>query len=338
MKPITIAGAGLAGLSLANTLQAAGVATTLHEAHTLPRHRVCGEFICGKGADSLARQGLSDTIAGAHPHRSIEWFVRARCVLKSTLPSPAYGISRYETDQRLANRFEAAGGRLICQSRWSVAPEDGVVNCSGRQSTRSDWIGLKLHSQNFVTSADLEMHMGDQGYIGLSGIEHGRTNICALFKLRPDVRSSKETLLLAYLRACGLTQLAERIGASQIDPLSHVGVAGIAFSQLPAPRPGSLQLGDAYSVIPPFTGNGMSIAIESAEIAHPILMDYATGMLSWNDACRSIHLECRQRFKSRLKVAQALHPWLTQSKRHKVLAALGTAKILPFRLLYALTH
>lgn len=338
MKPITIAGAGLAGLSLANTLQAAGVATTLHEAHTLPRHRVCGEFICGKGADSLARQGLSEALEGAHLHRSIQWFMRERCVLESTLPSPAYGISRYATDQRLANGFEAAGGRLICQSRLSDKPEAGMVNCSGRQSKRSDWIGLKLHSTNFVTRADLELHLGDQGYIGLSGIEAGRTNICALFKLRSDVRSSKETLLLAYLRACGLGQLAERIAASQIDPLSHVGVAGITFSQIPAPRPASLQLGDAYSLIPPFTGNGMSIAIESAEIAQPILLDYAAGSLGWNDACRRIHRECRQRFKSRLQVAQALHPWLTHVKRQKVLATFGAAKILPFRLLYALTH
>ena len=39
MKPIAIAGAGLAGLALGNALQRAGVPTTLHEAHTLPRHR-----------------------------------------------------------------------------------------------------------------------------------------------------------------------------------------------------------------------------------------------------------------------------------------------------------
>ncbi|CAA6679198.1 MULTISPECIES: NAD(P)/FAD-dependent oxidoreductase [unclassified Lentimonas] len=338
MKSITLVGAGLAGLSLGNTLQRAGVPVILHEAHTLPRHRVCGEFICGKGAASLERQGLGAAIQGALEHRSIQWFMQERPILASQLPSPAYGISRYTTDLRLAKSFRRLGGQLIEQSRFSSTAEEGKVNCSGRSTTKSDWIGLKLHTTNLVTSADLELHLGNQGYIGLSGIEDGRTNICALFKLRPEIRAHKEIVLLQYLRACGLMTLADRIEASAIDPSSHVGVAGINFSQIPDASSSGLHLGDAYSVIPPFTGNGMSIAIESAEIAFPYLHDYAKGDIVWQQATDQIQQACRRQFYTRLTVARALHPWIESPARQQILARLSAAKVLPFKLLYHLTH
>ena len=338
MKSITIVGAGLAGLSLGNTLQRAGVPVALHEAHGLPRHRVCGEFICGKGAASLERQGLGAVLEGALEHRGVQWFMQERPILASQLPSPAYGISRYTTDLRLAESFRSAGGQLVEHSRLSSAAEDGKVNCSGRSTTKSDWIGLKLHATDLVTSSDLELHLGEQGYIGLSGIEGGRTNICALFKLRPDIHAHKETVLLHYLRACGLMTLANRIEASAIDPSSHVGVAGINFGQIPDASIAGLNLGDAYSVIPPFTGNGMSIAIESAEIAFPYLHDYAKGRIAWQQATNHIQQACRRQFYTRLRVARTLHPWIASPVRQQILARLSTARLLPFKLLYHLTH
>jgi 2-polyprenyl-6-methoxyphenol hydroxylase-like FAD-dependent oxidoreductase len=48
-KPITIVGGGLAGLTLGIGLRRRGVPAALWEAGHYPRHRVCGEFICGRG-------------------------------------------------------------------------------------------------------------------------------------------------------------------------------------------------------------------------------------------------------------------------------------------------
>src|SRR5689334_24684769 len=57
-KAITIVGGGLAGLTLGIGLRQRDVPVTVVEAGTYPRHRVCGEFISGRGQDSLQRLGL----------------------------------------------------------------------------------------------------------------------------------------------------------------------------------------------------------------------------------------------------------------------------------------
>ncbi len=72
-NPITIAGGGLAGLSLGIALQSRGVAVTLHEASAYPRHRVCGEFISGVGRETLANLGIADCLNDATRLQSASW-------------------------------------------------------------------------------------------------------------------------------------------------------------------------------------------------------------------------------------------------------------------------
>lgn len=339
MKPITIIGAGLAGLALGNALQREGIAINLHEAGTLPRHRVCGEFICGRGADALQQLGLSTSLNGCALHNSTLWHVGSSEVLKAKLPTPASGLSRHLLDQRLANSFQEFGGQLHLNSRYKTSgSSEGIVYCNGRKATSSDWVGLKLHCTNLTTKADLELHLGRNGYVGLSAIEDGRVNVCALVKRNPQLKAPKENWLITYLRASGLSQIAERIANSEIDPDSHSGAAGIQFSQIPQRRATELRLGDAYSVIPPFTGNGMSIALESAAIAVPHLLNYSRGNISWSIAQQMIHRSCHKHFDSRLRAARTLHPWLSTYLGQKALVSLSRAHLLPFNLLYRLTH
>ena len=59
-KEITIAGGGLAGLSLAVALRLRGVPVTVLEAGHYPRHRVCGEFISGVSTETLDFLGIRE--------------------------------------------------------------------------------------------------------------------------------------------------------------------------------------------------------------------------------------------------------------------------------------
>jgi len=64
-REITIAGGGLAGLALGISLRRHDVPVTLLEAGNYPRHRVCGEFLCGVHDETLDALGIGDLLTGA---------------------------------------------------------------------------------------------------------------------------------------------------------------------------------------------------------------------------------------------------------------------------------
>lgn len=340
MKPVEIIGAGLAGLALANSLQRDGVPVALYEAGSLPRHRVCGEFICGRGADALQSLGLGVTLTGAAFHRSTAWTINGREALRCDLPAPAVGLSRFVLDQRLSETFVRAGGQLHLRTRKRITDHHptGIVRCDGRRASQSDWIGLKLHCSGLVTESDLELHLGQQGYVGLSRIENNRFNVCGLFKQQPKLKAKRSDLLGSYLKQCGLGAIAERLEATEIVADSHCGVAGVEFARIPKADDGQLYLGDAYSVIPPFTGNGMSIALESAELAYPLILDYTCGARDWPETVARINRAQHSAFDKRLRAARWLHPWIHSSGRQRILGGVARSGLLPFSFLYSLTH
>lgn len=337
VEPLEIVGGGLAGLSLGLALRRAGVPVTLHEAGEYPRHRVCGEFITGLAPKTIARLGLEPFLADALRHREIAWFVRAKRARIQRLPSPALGLSRYALDARLADAFVAAGGKLLTRSRLTAqTATPGRIFATGRRRGDSPWIGLKFHVEALELSRDLELHLGDQAYVGLSRIENNRVNVCGLFRRR-TLSKKGPALLLDYLRACGLGALAERLAAAQPDAASCCAVAAVSFDRR-VPADDRVMLGDACAMIPPFTGNGMAMAFQSAELALDPLLAYASGATKWPETCRLIHAALRRRFRLRLASAHVLHPYLLHSPRQRILGSLTRARLLPLQPLYQLLH
>src|SRR5262245_1701019 len=106
-RPITIVGGGLAGLTLGIGLRQRGVPVTIHEAGKYPRHRVCGEFISGRGQESLRRLGLDKLLvdAGAVNATSAAFFSETKSTAPRALPSKAICLSRFDLDHALAAEF-----------------------------------------------------------------------------------------------------------------------------------------------------------------------------------------------------------------------------------------
>lgn len=325
-KTITIAGGGLAGLSLGIALRERGVDVELHEALAYPRHRVCGEFLSGVESPTLARLGIEECLADAENLESAIWSDAAGPL--GRLNVRGLGISRWRLDDRLQQKFRALGGRLVTGSR--IKPTEGVVWCAGRPRRESPWIGLKCHARGLDLSADLEMFTASKGYLGLARIENGLVNICGLFR-RTVVRGSKgPALLLETLRAGGLETLAARLESAELDASSFCGVA--AF-QTGCQRGPEFSIGDAAQMIPPFTGNGMSMAFESAECALEPALEYASGKKPWSEAATDCKRAQARRFRKRMAAASAMHWVLTTGTGSRLASALGRRRGIPFETL-----
>jgi len=337
LRPLEIIGGGLAGLALAGALRRAGAAVTLYEAGSYPRHRVCGEFIAGLSARTAACLGLVPVLADSLRHREVAWCRDGRPIAVQPLPSPALGLSRYALDARLAEAFVAAGGDLRTRTRVTeLAPRPGRIFATGRRPGNSGWLGLKMHALGLALQRDLEVHLGDDAYVGLSAVENGRVNVCGLFRRR-RIDAKTALILPAYLRAAGLDALADRLAAAQLDPESFCSVAAVAFDWR-VPAQDRVCLGDACAMIPPFTGNGMAMAFQSAEAALTPLLEYARGRSNWPAARQAIHVALQRRFRLRLASAGALHPYLLRPPRQRWLMAMSRAHLLPLRPLYAVMH
>jgi 2-polyprenyl-6-methoxyphenol hydroxylase-like FAD-dependent oxidoreductase len=367
---LEIIGGGLAGLSLGLALRRVGIDVTVFEAGEYPRHRVCGEFITGLDDDTIERLGLEPILTGALLHQEVAWFVGDEPPRLHALPHPAYGVSRYALDARLADAFTAAGGELRTKARVTdLSARPGRIFAIGRRRGHSPWIGLKTHVRGMTLHRDLELHLGNDAYVGLSRVEDGSINVCGLFRrltkvaadfpvgdpvsqikisFTPNSAPSSRTYaphsnaqsyatLFGYLRACGFTALADRLQDAEIDASSFCSVAALQFDRR-VPTTDRIQLGDACAMIPPFTGNGMAIAFQSAATALDPLRRYAHGEIAWPEACRITNVGLKKRFRVRLASADLLHPFLLRRNRQRALAALSRTGTLPFRPLYALLH
>src|SRR5690349_23429501 len=112
LRTITIVGGGLAGLTLGIGLRRQEIPVTIWEAGQYPRHRVCGEFISGRGQETLARLGLRDLLeqAGAVSANTAAFFSESKSTPPHTLPSRAICLSRFDLDHALALKFRRLGG------------------------------------------------------------------------------------------------------------------------------------------------------------------------------------------------------------------------------------
>ncbi len=325
---IQIVGGGLAGLTLGIALRQRGVPATVFEAGSYPRHRVCGEFISGHGQEVLDELGLKEKFleAGAIEAKSAAFFLNKKGTANLALPVPALCLSRHVMDKLLADEFEKLGGDLRVGKRWEKEFGEGVVRASGRRAQGVEngwrWFGLKAHAKKVRLAADLELHIGEDGYVGLCKLAGGVVNVCGLFRRKTG--SGPVANGFELLRGEAGTMLNRRLAGAEFEEGSFCSVAGLSLQPQLALENGECCIGDALTMIPPFTGNGMSLAYESARLAVEPLVAYSRGERTWRETREAVARLCEGNFSKRLAWAKRAQggmfsPWL----RHMLIACLS---------------
>jgi 2-polyprenyl-6-methoxyphenol hydroxylase-like FAD-dependent oxidoreductase len=311
MKPVTIVGGGLAGLTLGLQLRQKGVPVQIHDAGSYPRHRVCGEYLSGRALSIIESLGLRPGLdrLGAVESSDVLLSLGSSVLSRRILPQPALCLSRYEFDRFLVQELIKAGGDIQTAHRIPSQHAEGTVLATGRQPSATQhgwrWFGLKAHARNVSLEAGLEMHLSSRGYIGLCRIENNQVNVCGLFRSRspvPDLASSWKN----WLGGDSDSLLQQRICHAEWDESSFSSIAALSLSPQRASVRAGLRIGDALTMIPPVTGNGMSMAIEGADLATNPLVDWSSQKLDWDSAVKKVATQLDTAFAPRLRHARWL--------------------------------
>jgi flavin-dependent dehydrogenase len=259
---VTILGGGPAGASAALAALAGGAAVTIVEKSRFPRHKVCGEFFSPETAGQLDQLGLWSVFREAGPaairRMSLNFGARSRV---SPLPETAWGLSRYVFDALLLDRAKSSGANI------SPTADVAAINiqATGRRSAPAQrgqrLFGFKAHFQGPRTDA-VELYFFPGGYLGLTPIEEGRTNVCGLAPESVLARHGFEYdgLLGAF------PHLRERtLPLSRLTDWFSTGP--LQFGQAFADAAGHFPAGDALSFVDPFTGSGLLAAVKTGALA-----------------------------------------------------------------------
>ena len=331
MKPVVVAGGGLAGSVAACLLARAGQPVQLFERDRAPRHKVCGEFLSCEAQEYLGRLGIDLAGLGAVP---ITHLRLARCdkVVAVKLPFLGRSLSRQVLDEALLRRAEEFGVdvlrghsiREIGNSPLSLSV-DGIGEkspetlflASGKHDVRgtsrvaraqaNDLIGLKSYfrlapAQQNALRHHVEIILFKGGYAGLQMVEGNLANFCLLVRCARFAAVDHDWQdLLANLMAENAHLCARLTGA--IDTLNRpLAIARIPYGFMHRPAPGDaaglFRLGDQLAVTPSFSGDGMSIALHTAFAA---VDAYLTG-----HGANTYHQRMRQEIGPQIRHAKFL--------------------------------
>ena len=212
------------------------------DAGSYPRHRVCGEFVSGRGIEVLRELEIPfirESI-GTLSH-TVRFFDREDPSEIVDLPEPALSIDRSRLDHSLAVMFREAGGILHENRRWtSPFDAEGTVRATGRRLYKGKdggWIGVKAHATDVQPDTDLELHFSDRGYVGISrlpnGAGDGAVNVCALFRNNGPLQMNRTSTGLVEMFTRGMgAPLVHRLKSARFQVETFSAVAGLSLQAI----------------------------------------------------------------------------------------------------------
>ncbi len=289
-----VVGAGPGGSIAALLAARAGKRVLLVERSAFPRDKVCGSCLNPRGAAILERLGLGGALAeaGAAPLTSVgvrsgsrsvryerPWGVAvARDRLDSALAGAAHQAGAEFRDSTTATLLPhdgdlrrvsicTAGGDDVVEARLVIAADGlggrtGLADGAESRVARGSRIGagaLLAECPECVRPGELTLVVGRGGYVGLVRLGDGRLDLAAAFAPA------------AVRAAGGLAPLAASIldsaglGIPDLAAAKWRGTPALTRRTTAVAGHRLIALGDAAGYVEPFTGEGMTWAIQAAE-------------------------------------------------------------------------
>lgn len=290
IEDCVIIGGGIAGLSAANQLADAGFSALLIEGSPYPAQRICGEHISYEGLPILHRWEIPVSLKISEAH-----FIKDQQKIVFSLPQPSGSCSRYRLDWHLLQRAIQKGSRVITDVQviqLSVPDElhknyhlklsngqeieakqlmvgTGRLSAMHAQSSPLEptYIGFKAHFTNVPSIPHLEMYFFQGGYLGISMVDKETLNIAGLMKKESAGATPIENFTQLLMEKEDLSALKPYLStAVPLFPWMQGQIPEFGIRQLP-PWPRIFWMGDAAGSIPPISGEGLALALNSGCMA-----------------------------------------------------------------------
>lgn len=358
MTDVVIAGGGPAGALTALLLARAGARVRVFERATFPRHKLCGDTLNPGAMAVLARHldltpllASSDAIdgmlitgpRGVRVHGRYPSGVTGRAVTRRVfdqwlLSAAASAGARIEEGAVVKGAMSEAGlvaGVLVQSGNGQPAVERAamVVAADGRRSALAlgrglsrqparprRWaIGAYFSDVDGLTRSG-EMHIRQGHYIGVAPVPGDLVNVCLVVPHQPGALPLTLRDLMRHVSADA--ELAPRFSRARLVD-SPVMLGPMAVDSGAAGEPGLLLAGDAAGFIDPMTGDGLRLAMASAELAAAVTLDVLAGRISAGAAHLDLLRRRRSAFSSKWRFNRTLRS-LVASPRGVATAAAAT--------------
>ncbi|OYQ62263.1 dehydrogenase [Pseudanabaena sp. SR411] len=335
-------GAGLSGCSAAIQLAKLGYRVLLLEQSHYPMHKLCGEFLSVEVTESFEHLGIMEQVrkVGAQPIHRAYLTTSGGASFRSKLPSTAMGLSRYQLDLMLFQRAQAVNvtcidntkvtgvtgnlaegftvnttkgefsGRLVLGAFGKRSSLDRTLNRSFMQK-RSPWVAYKGHFTGVDITDVIELHSFPNGYCGLSQIETGEINVCWIAHERVMKEPTHPELDIPESLAKNPV-LADRFRQMQRVSPSLQGLSQISFALKENFYNDICMIGDTAGMITPLCGDGMAMALRSAEIAVPLVSQFLEHQISAIAFKQQYAIAWRKEFQTRLQLGRVMHNCFVQ--------------------------
>ena len=355
---IIVIGGGLAGLCNAIHLSKMGKKVLLIEKNEYPKHKVCGEYISNEVLPYLDFLEVNPFDSGAVRINNFQLSTTKSNIISAKLPLGGFGISRYTLDLALAEKAKENGVMILQDTvldvtflknffqvetkQNSIFTSKIAIGAFGKRSLldvkmgrnfiqkKSPYLGVKIHVKGNFKEDLVALHNFKGGYCGVSKVENNAINLCyitnyATFKQYKNIEDFQEQVVFKN------NYLKEIFHSSEALFEKPLSISQISFETKKPVENHILMCGDSAGMIHPLCGNGMSMAIQSAQLASKLILNYFNGKIETRKELEKQYIrQWNRKFSLRLKAGHFIAMLFRKNTITSVL--LQILKKLPFLL------
>ena len=329
-----IVGAGPAGAATAMRLARAGAGVCIVERAQFPRTKACGEYLSPGTVRMIHALGVGPAVKpDAALLRGIRLF-GSGVSAEFPFSSPAWSLPRARLDDALLDAARGAGAarvlgraehfsrngsglRVYVQTATGDMRIDGavVIGADGAQSLVARQFGLSGNTtgkRRFAVGghysglrgldACLEMFVDGSSYFAINPFDETNANVMLIVE-EAQLRAARDDVDgFVRERARALTGGRIQFDRARLEG-KRIAIGPLASRARALSAEHVLLAGDAAEFLDPFTGQGVSLALRSAEFAAQAVISALSGQVTQIQAWRKYETRLRAELERRKRLS-----------------------------------